>query len=347
SKTASIGSLKALRRGWPSSRLISTGGFNRFLYCSDGDVNKVTATENAQIRRVLADSPDGAALEIAPRAPGCRWLTQTIQLHDELPWIDIRNSLNRADIRQPEGVYFDFPFQPMKGAKTRFDTAWASVRLEEDLLPGACKNFFCVQRWVEISDKRQTVVLAPMDAPMIEVGEIHPNTRQRVLPEVDRLRLDSPRILSFVMNNYWFTNYRASQPGIASFSYKLYRYDGPSDPVKTARFGISARAPLRSTIVPANNKGPLHGESRSFASVSPDNVIVTTIAPSERGGTLIRLHEIAGKRVRAALRAPVFGNRAELVDLWERSLGRLEMREGRVSLDLAPREIATVRLYRE
>jgi len=324
---------------------LSLGGFNRFLYCSDGDPSRTVSPEQATIEMAKPDSPDGAALVARSQAPGCRSLVQKTEIHSELPWVDITNTLDRDDVRRAEGLYFAFPFQGLDQAGIRFDAAWAPVRLEDDLLPGACKNWFCVQDWIEMSSDRQTAVLAPIDAPLVEIGEIHRNTRSHRLPEVERLILDRPSVFSFVMNNYWFTNYRASQPGATAFRYRLYRYDGPSDPVRTTRWGAEAREPLRTVVVRAGNKGSLPADAHSFAQVAPDHVMIAAMTGTA-GNMLIRLHEIAGKRATAILKAPGFGSVAERVDLWGRRLHGLEMSEGRIRLEIGPREIATIRVYR-
>ena len=331
---------------WPiSERLVSLGDFDRFLYCRDGYTTDVTPALNGAIQLARPESPDGAALAIRTTAPGCKSLRQEIEVHGELPWMGVVNRLEREDIRKPEGLYADFPFQGLSDATIRFNTAWAPVRLEADLLPGACKNWFCVQDWVEISDRRQTVVLSPMDAPLVEIGEIHPNLRGSRLPVIGHLRLDPPRVLSFVMNNYWHTNYRASQAGAAEFRYRLYRYDGPSDPVETMRRGIEGREPLRATVVAAGNKGVLPADAHSFVRVTPDHVMVTAVAPAARGGTLIRLHEIAGQADRMIVIAEGFGNQAERVNLWEQPLEALTMRDGQIGFDINPREIVTIRVF--
>ena len=50
---------------------------------------------------------------------------------------------------------------------------WAVVRPEVDQLPGACKNWFTVQRWVDVSNDEYGVTWATLDAPLVEVGCNH------------------------------------------------------------------------------------------------------------------------------------------------------------------------------
>lgn len=345
--SASIARLAAPRRGLRPERLISTGGLNRYLYNTNGKPEETAACKDAVIEPALPDTPDGAAVVLRSKAPGCNSLEQKIELHSELPWIDITNTVDRGDVRTPEGLYFDFPFDGLKNAKIRYQTAWTPVQIDKDLLPGSCLNYFCVQNYVEVRGRKQTLVFAPIDAPLIEIGEVHANTRRHLLPEYDSVKTDPPRVLSYVMNNYWFTNYRAHQPGKVSFHYRLYRYAG-NDPVKTERFGIEAREPMRAIVVSADEmKGPLAAGSRSFAQVKPDNVIITDMKPASDGGLLVRVQEIAGKKARARLSLDGVRGKAMLVDLWERPKGPAMITGGSVRLALGPREIKTVHIGKE
>jgi len=336
-------------RAGDTERPLASAGFNQYLYCRNGDPNNVASAERVLVKAATPESPDGAALVVwSQQAPGCQALTQRVEVHGELPWIDIANTLERGDVREPEGIYFDFPLDGLARPTIRYETAWAPVQLESDLLAGSCKNYFCAQHFVEIAGEGQTVVLAPIDAPLIEIGEIHRNTRTHQLPPVERLKLEPARVLSFVMNNYWFTNYRASQPGTTTFRYRVYAYEG-NDPAKTARCGLEAREPLRATVVGPNAAGTLPAAAHSFLQVEPENVVVTAIAPAAGGGTLLRLHEVAGRgaNVRLALAKPGLGDRArkaDRVDLFERPMGELDLRDGVLSLEIGPREIVTVRV---
>ncbi|MHC4682013.1 MAG: hypothetical protein ACYTEK_25390 [Planctomycetota bacterium] len=67
-----------------------------------------------------------------------------------------------------EAVHLAFGFN-VPGGVMRMDTPWAVVRPEADQLPGACKNYFTVQRWVDVSNADYGVTWATVDAPLIEV----------------------------------------------------------------------------------------------------------------------------------------------------------------------------------
>ena len=63
----------------------------------------------------------------------------------------------------------------------------------------------------------------------------------------------SQTLYSYVMNNYWFTNYRAEQSGPTTLRYAL-RPHRQYDPIAAQRFGIECSQPL--VVMPARGDVP-------------------------------------------------------------------------------------------
>ncbi len=84
-----------------------------------------------------------------------------------------------CSIRKPcvekESVHLGFAFNVPNGVM-RMDIPWAVVRPEIDQMPGACKNWFPVGRWVDVSNRECGVTWATLDAPMVEVGGLTAET---------------------------------------------------------------------------------------------------------------------------------------------------------------------------
>jgi alpha-mannosidase len=83
------------------------------------------------------------------------------------------------------------------------------------------------------------------------------------------------------MNNYWETNYKASQEGATTFRYSLLPH-GAFDAAAATRFGIARSQPL--VVVPVDPQAPLR---ESMLRVEPDGVIVTSLKPSIDGRALM------------------------------------------------------------
>jgi alpha-mannosidase len=105
----------------------------------------------------------------------------------------------------------------------------------------------------------------------------------------------SPKLYSWVMNNHWYTNYRADQEGNVTFRYAI-RPHLAYDPVAAARFGIEATEPLIPT--PAAGAAAVQAPVR----VEPDGVLVTCFKPSEDGKAwILRLFGASGQDEQARL----------------------------------------------
>lgn len=298
------------------SRLDSPHGnvaktLNQYLYVPGKDP-KDAVTSGAATVRVMENGPLVASVEIRSDAPGTQGLTRVVRVVDGLDRVEVANTVDKTPIRTKEGVHFKFDFD-VPGGVVRMETPWAVVRPEVDQLPGACKNWFTVQRWVDVSNKMDGVTMAPLDAPLIEIGGITAE-----LPWMEHIK-PSQTILSYVMNNYWHTNYKADQGGPVTFRY-AFRPHGAFSALEAARFGQEMSRPL----VAAAAQGDAPGGS--WLRVEPSTVNIETLRPSLDGtGWIARLFGASGKPERVDLKA---GDGAPLevyeTDLTEQPLRRVD-----------------------
>ncbi|MEN8225624.1 MAG: hypothetical protein ABFS05_09730, partial [Bacteroidota bacterium] len=259
---------------------ISNGyGLNSYFYVNGRNPEQWHCTRNTKITY-----PDKGKLlntvRILSEAPGTDGVLREIMIIDELDRIDIRNTIYKTEVYDPEGLHFGFPFN-IPGGETHIGIAWGYYRPEADQLPGSNKNFYTMNRWVDVSSEDQGVCLVSLDAPLIELGKMsmdaiscgwkdHQDTTQT--------------IFSYVMNNYWETNYLAAQPGKAEFRYSLHLNDG-FDPVENEKRSLERAQPL--IVVPSSIKNHL---ARSMLRHDNQNVLITALIPYEDGGFLARLY---------------------------------------------------------
>ncbi len=240
-----------------------------------------------------------ASLRVESEAPGCSRLVRLVRVVDGLDRIDLVNTLDKQDVRDKESVHFGFAFSVPAG-RMRLDTPWAVVRPDEDQLAGACKNYLTVGRWADLSNDLFGVTWATVDAPLIEIGAITVDVASPFAPEAWIERLGpSGTFYSYVMNNYWETNYKASQDGPTTFRYALLPH-GKFDQAAAARFGIERSQPL--VVAPVERDVP---QQKSLFTVQPPSVLVTSLKPSLDGKALmVRLFNAGGSAERVALEWP-------------------------------------------
>jgi hypothetical protein len=262
---------------------------NDYLYLPGSDLKGLQRNGTPRIT-VKENGPLVASLLIESDAPGCKSLKREVRVVDGLDDVEIIDTVDKFPIRAKEGVHFGFGFN-VPGGMPRFDVGWAAVRPELGQIPAACKNWFSVQRWVDISNDKFGVTWSPVDAPLVELGGI---TANLIGSQTDpgawiQHLAPSQTIYSWVMNNHWHTNYRAEQEGPTVFRYAIrpHRRFAPDD---AARFGVACSQPL--VAVPAS--GPAPGKPR--LALSSDKVVVTAFKPSDDGKAwIVRLFGASGQ----------------------------------------------------
>lgn len=242
--------------------------------------------------RIKEKGPLVASLEISSSAPGTRSLLREIRLTSVSDRVEIINTIDKTDVLDPEGIHIGFPFNVPQGV-IRVDSAWGLFRPEYDQLPGSCKNYLSAQRWVDISNQDYGVTWVTEDAPLIEVGNI---SADPVLVGWIRRLEHSGTLFSYVMNNYWETNYKASQAGVVTFRYSLFPH-GAFSPEQAKRNGLAVNQPL--IVVPATGGTEPPG---SLFSLSPSGIITTVIRASRDGRALmVRLFNASGRPEEASI----------------------------------------------
>ncbi len=259
-------------------------GLNDYLYVAGR--NPENPLRNSPPRISVKESgPLLASLLIESDAPGCNKLTREVRVIAGLDYAFLENTLDKANIYDKEAVHIAFPFHAPEGV-VRFDIPFAAVRPEEDQMPGACKNYFTVQRWADVSNEAFGATLAVVDAPLMQVGAIANDPT--VTGWIERLA-PSATLIAYVMNNYWETNYKASQEGIVVFRYALRPHLGGYNPVEAQRFGVGQSQPL--IVVPVDAETVL---PTSRLTLTADSVIAVAFKPEDNGpADILRLFNVS------------------------------------------------------
>jgi hypothetical protein len=226
--------------------------------------------------------------------------------------IDLVNDMEKTRVLQPEQVYFCFPLA-VPGGQPRIDVPYAVVRPEKDQLAGANRNYYCVQRWVDVSNAEFGATWVTLDAPMIK---FHPfriigrgrgclpaasfmyDTTPEGVPDFWLRHIDARGFFySWVMTNHWECNYRAYQEGPHRFAYALLPH-GEYDQTATQRAGRDVTQPL--VVVPADPANPV---AQPPLRVEGEGVLVSSLRPSSDGrATIVQLFAASGKPERITLR---------------------------------------------
>jgi alpha-mannosidase len=355
------GSVKSIFDKELNKELVSSSSpyrFNQYLYVAGGDKEP-----NRSIKPTLAaplpdytihgahqgrivsvtDQPYGVVAHLESQGVNTPKIESEIILFNDQKKIEFINRVHKTEVFTKEGVYFAFPFA-MEHPQFRYDIQNGFVDPSRDQLPGAGKEWFSVQHWVAADEGPVSVALAPVDASLICLGDIFRATWPAQFGQ------RPGTIFSYVMNNYWDTNYAAGQGGDFTFRYVLTSGQQLS-PASLSRFGREEMTPLEVDQITEEDKSidsprPLSRTSGSFVQVSQPSVVLVTWKMAEDGdGTIMRFLETGGESNTVLVQVPNLDVKsAWTADALERKESALETSAHGFQFSVKPFQIVSVRL---
>ena len=233
----------------------------------------------------------------------------------------VRNTVDKAENYDKEGVYFAFPFN-LNRPRILVEEPGAFVDVSSELVEGGCANWFAVNNIVLLKGEFD-VALYSEEAPLITIGNIFDGVWR------GRVESTSGLVFSYVMNNYWHTNYKASQGGSFTFTYRL-----------TSGRSIKPSQAYRFFAIPIIGR-PIDGD----LSIDPPEVVVTTIKKWDLGeGIVLRLLEVDGEAKSITVRSKTLnGHKAYLANSLEEPIDKIgEFTNGELKVGIKPRSYMTV-----
>lgn len=278
----------------------------------------------------------GATLIIRSRGEGVEELEQRITLRTDNNKIGLHAGFLKKDVWSPEGLYFAFPLNMDKGWKSYFDTGSIPVELDQEQIPGTCRDWVTVNSFVSIHEANRGVVLYCPDAPMIQVGNFNFGRNQTSIPK-DK----NPVLLAWPMNNYWETNYRASQPGYIELNYTF----NTTNAYKPVEIMAQSQERLYNPVVfPVEKCQEL--QVGQFLNVEGNGIVVTAIKKAEDNkGIIVRLLNASSAQVSGKLN---FEGR-KIIGAWEctpqeTNIKSLDSNQLYINFTLLPRKHSAIRI---
>lgn len=332
------------------------GAINRYLYMHADDAEHLGRSGRPVIT-VEDAGPLVATIRIESSAPSCNSLVRRVRVVADLDYVAIENTIDKqraplnpdpgkggpgaafAQRGNKESIQFAFPLAVPGGTMT-MDVPLAVMRPESDQLPGSCKNWLPVGRWVDVSSADSGVTWVTLDAPLVEIGGITATMlgSQRN-PEVWRKKIESTQLFySWVMNNHWGTNYRAYQQGPVTFRYALRPHRG-SSPAEMQRFATG----LTQTLVVSHASDATVAKEPMLL-LSTEDVLVQSLKPSDDGKAwIVRLFGASGHARQVSL---TWSARANAGQAWISNLAEEPLAVIGEMIPVAGWQVVTVRVER-
>ena len=181
--------------------------------------------------------------KITESIKGCKDLFVEVSDYADSDELKIEVSFTKEKISEKEAMHFKMDFGIGK-PEIRYGINDTCVNPRDGLLPASNFDFFSVQRWMDVSDDSAGVTISCPQMALFEVGDLVNENKaefgRRVWKEVFT---PSSKIYIYALNNYWHTNYKASQEGTIRFDVWC-KFHGKFSLEESNRFGLEKQQPL-------------------------------------------------------------------------------------------------------
>ena len=274
-----------------------------------------------------------AKINVEIEAKGIRKATCCIFLQNNIKALNIHWLIDKKPVTDPEAVFFAFPFNLDK-FKFKLDLNGISAEPNSDQLQGASKDWYPVQRYVDVSDKNKGITMCSLDAPLLNLGGI---TAGKWTGTGD-LDPDGPHLYSWAINNHWMVNFKASQEGEIPFRFRFQTHSNSVDVSSAYKFGLDSISP---PIVLRDKKRNSEKMEDSFI-ITDSEKINYTLKPAEDGnGIILRAQNLVNTNVSCNFKFNIDIVKFQLCDLLENILEDLG---NNLNLNFNGHEIQTIRI---
>jgi len=267
---------------------------------------------------------------------------QVVTIFDDQPFVDLSVTITaKEECPMLEAGHL---VMPLRAARPRFAISKTGSVIDpsSDIARDANRLLYCCDRWVDIHDAGEGLLVIPLDTPLVSIGS----------PAIERFDGSggpgAPVFFFNLFNTQWGTNFPQWIGGTFRYRFRLVPHAGDWKRARAWQHAADAFQP------PVCRPVPTGWEPSPGLLEPPDLPLETvTLKPAEAGdGVILRLREPSGRAGKRTLRfhAPRAARRLEVVvcSLLEDERRTLALaRSGETlnaTLSLRPFEVVTLKL---
>ena len=331
--------------------------FNQYVYVTGGDEPSLLThfrpglpvakleTHGSSGGRLMSvvKTPFGTVAKMESTALNTPRIETEVILFDGQKRIEFINRVKKTMVYTKEAVYFAFPFA-MEHPEFQYEIQNGYVNPAHNTLKSGNMEWFSVQHWMAVNQNDVTAAIVPLDAYLATFGDIVRGTWPKEFG--DR----KGTVFSYVMNNYWETNWPAGQGGDFTFRYAVTSGTKLSTGA-LSRVGWEEMSPIEANEIvrqdksegSANSPRPSQG---SFLRIDrPDVVLVTWKRAEDDQGTILRLLETNGDSGTVKIETPILNLRSAWIsNAMEKNERPAPVSAHSVEVPVKPFGIVTIRL---
>lgn len=223
-----------------------------------------------------------------------------IRLFKNVKKIDFQYKAAKEIVTSPEALYVAFPFSLPK-SRIVFETI-GGILTQGQQLPGSSSDWNAAQNFVSVRGKNGQIVVVSNEIPLWQFGDFN-------MGKFDpHPKAGKPWLYSWVMNNYWFTNFRAFQEGGFHWGYQITSTSDTTNTYAT-KFAWGERNSFATRTFPAGKNEFKSPVLETVNIKGSQNTILVNSRPAFKNGETILLHfrELEGKPAELTLESKIAG----------------------------------------
>jgi hypothetical protein len=236
-----IRSVKAGGREWVNNnqfKSLMQGVYVKGLDPSSYSLSKFRKMETVE------DGPVRKTVRLTADMDGANEIVYEVNQYNGSDVLHLAVIVDKKAIRDKEALHIAFPFA-ISSPEVKIGIGETYITPEKGAIPGSNKDFYSVQRWIDVSDASGGVTIVSPQGALWEVGKlINEEKTVNGFKKWETSGSSSSDIFLYAMNNYWHTNYKADQAGKVRFDFYL-SFHGPFDLKEAGEFGYGVTEPLK------------------------------------------------------------------------------------------------------
>jgi len=223
-----------------------------------------------------------------------------IRLYKNVKKIEFRYMAHKEILTDPEALYVAFPFS-LPDSRIVFETIGGTLT-QGGQLPGSSSDWNAAQNFVSVRGKKGQIILVSNEIPLWHFSDFNMGKFERY-PKPGKTWL-----YSWVMNNYWTTNFRAFQEGGFSWSYQITSTADTTNSFAT-KYAWSQRNPFPTRTFPAGADELKDPSIETLRISGPANAMLVNSRPAFKADGIILLHfrELEGLPAELKLTSAISG----------------------------------------
>lgn len=171
-----------------------------------------------------------STVEMFYELEGTKHYSIELKVYHYIPRISVNIKIHKESYWEPENLYVSLPFTTGENEELYVEKTGCIIRPGIDQLPYTNKEFYLLQNGLAYVSGNKGVAVAIKDTPLITMGDLK-HHRIELCKNHDIEHNQAP-VYSWVMNNFWETNFKVDLSGFYEFEYNIYTSEEINDKEK-------------------------------------------------------------------------------------------------------------------